>query len=170
MVGTFEEAQVAATFDACEMRTMFISNYDYESSSYLPIAIPGHDGWFVIGKGSTRVAVLSPSNVIYKLHLYNEGPFNQREASYRKSLPDVIGICRVADSTLYNVNDEPVLAMEYIELPFAPKGQNSWDNDSLNKEIVRIEADCLEYEIYDVHDGNLGRDKDGTPVLIDYAG
>jgi hypothetical protein len=164
MVGNRQEAEIAAKFDAEDMRTLLMNGgYNYETGSYAPTPIPDYDGWFVIGKGSTRVALLSPSKVTYKIHLYSGGRFNQREIGYRNSLPDRMKTCRVADATLYDIDVIPVLAMEYISLPFYTKN-NSYT------EMTSIENECMNYGIYDIHEGNLGRDKDGTPVLIDYAG
>jgi hypothetical protein len=115
------------------------------------------NGWSRVGSGSMRYVVLSPSGVVYKVHRYIEVNSNQIEFDNSLRLADFNDGFRFAKCDLYTVDDEYVIAMEYIDGCFP-------DND----EATEIAIVAAELGVYDIFYKNILCPLDGSiPVIID---
>jgi len=96
MIGCVEDAE-------------FIAEWDFRH--------PLPDGWSFAGEGATRVAVISPDGIVYKVELSPDGSNSNEYMNIQriKKLPPIKG-WEIADASLYILdNFKSVIAMEYIE-------------------------------------------------------
>lgn len=96
MIGNIEDAE-------------FIAEWDF--SNELP------DGWSHVGEGSSRIAVISPDEVVYKVEISPNGSNSNEYLNIEriKQMPSIRG-WRVADASLYIVDKyKSVIAMEYVD-------------------------------------------------------
>jgi hypothetical protein len=156
MIGTLTEAKIVATLKVEDLAQLLSDGYDYDTHSYPPQAIPGLAGWFAIGSGGTRIAVLSPTNVIYKLARYG-CHHNRLEFDNYNRVPKIIDGYRIPSCHLYIINTIEIIAMEYITRKF----KGDWD------EFDTIEASFSKIGLSVFHRDNLGVDDSGMVVLLD---
>lgn len=142
MVGTEEEAKVAASF------------------GYLPSAelaegvLP--DGWEWLGAGFSRAGYLSPSKVVYKVTY--DGDYNTAEMKVLGAIAqmDLDDRVYVPKATLWG----NVIAMEFV----VGTPINGWDLDAAVGNFIKDDLD-----IQDNHDGNLRKMQDGRIAVIDFG-
>lgn len=139
---------------------------------------PLPDGWSFAGEGATRVAVISPEGIVYKVELSPDGSNSDEYMNIQriKELPPIRG-WDIADASLYIVNDfKSVIAMEYID-----GGKDIECGAYLAPDFVCTchMKPCVAYlwevtsrlwNLWDLNGDNIMVLKDGTRVIIDAAG
>jgi hypothetical protein len=121
------------------------------------------DGWKLLGEGCSRSAFLSPAGIVYKICHYSDDVANHAEIKNYKMLKScTLKYCRIAETTMYEVDARAVIAMEYIHINDIYSCSEE-DLFSIKHELYVIA------KIYDIHEENVGIDSDGTFVVFDYA-
>lgn len=130
------------------------------------------EGWKRLGSGCYRIAFLAPSGIVYKVQ-NNPDSFqsNAEEAStlrrymFRK-LPKG---CRFPRYQLFMVREsEGVMAMERMESMLKEYSHYKAEHRRV-RDLKAALVDAL-YDLWDLHDGNIGVAEDGAVVPIDLGG
>lgn len=132
---------------------------DLECNSKLP-SYAVRSGWKLAGIGVTRVALIGPDNVVYKVAKtkYDE-PENRREWENRFRITFDSDLYRIADCNMWITDMGPVVAMEYVK-----EELTLWDDRKYDHRFDIEKAAGL----YDVGAQNI-RFSDGVYVVIDYS-
>src|ERR1044072_9346849 len=86
-------------------------------------------GWTFIACGSTRICLLSPNNVIYKIDRPGQDNNGPEYANYSTMIVDTDNgwfgsLFRLPDCALYRYETNFIMAMEYISGPYAERGSD----------------------------------------------
>ncbi|WP_221568632.1 hypothetical protein [Alkalihalobacillus sp. TS-13] len=136
------------------------------------------EGWELVGRGSFRIAYLSPDRVIYKVqHTYdyeygqnNYGEFENIVCIFqsRKTMPGV----RFPKFTLYELSGQPVMAMEFVKGVF-PETYICYDTCNCQRFSGKCNYETLTeiretFDLFDLHDRNvMFVPEQGEWVIID---
>jgi hypothetical protein len=153
MLGNAIEAKQALRM--AELVSWDDEEYTTVLSAPLPI------GWEALGMGASRVALLSPSNVVYKVELFHNAGNKEEYDNYKLLKSCTLVYCRVAEANLFFVNGEYVIAMENVSDNCFVDG---WDK----LELIQVELKNA-IGICDIHEDNVGIDDNGIAVVFDYA-
>lgn len=164
MVGLEEEAKAIALWDM---------EYDEEDCEY-----NAPEGFEYLGEGASRIAYRSlTSGFVYKRHYYPDDDTNEFEYMNILRIRDIpLKGWRVPDATLYHIEGEQIIAMEFIEGGMDIHCQRSykfWNKEcDCGKPFGICTADAWEqpegkWHVEDLHIGNIILQEDGCRVLID---
>lgn len=119
-------------------------------------------GWQFLNEGSTRVAFLSPSNIVYKVdHSDCHENYNEYRVYLwlKERFPKLINM--VAECYLWELR-VPVIAMEYVP---GECNESDWNDckvvDRLSKTFEGIVSDIIEE--------NVRRRYTGEYIIVDYS-
>lgn len=130
------------------------------------------EGWKRLGSGCYRTAFLAPSGTVYKVqnnptsYQSNESEAETLRGLMFRKLPKG---CRFPRYQLFMVGEgEGVMAMERMTSLLRDYGQ--WgEKDRRVRNLKNKLVDAL-YELWDLHDQNVGVAEDGAVVPIDLGG
>ncbi|QZE11353.1 hypothetical protein SEA_FORREST_250 [Streptomyces phage Forrest] len=163
MVGNEEEARIIALWEFDE-----VDEYEYQPP----------DGFEYIGEGASRIAFRSlATGVVYKRHYYSDDDTNEFEYKAIERIKRIpLKGWRVPDATLYVVEEQQIIAMEFVEGGMDVHCQRSYSfwNKPCNcgKPLGMCSAEAWEqpqgkWRVSDLHVGNIVIDDNGIRVLID---
>ena len=118
--------------------------------------------------GQTRAIFIPPNkDIIYKIALSSAGMFgNKTEAEFSKQIKKYGGKDLVAE--VVNHYNDGINAMERVTTKNINNDENSID-DLKNNIKTFLSTNIPKAEIFDIHDENVGINKNGKLVVVDYG-
>ena len=118
--------------------------------------------------GQTRAIFIPPNkDIIYKIALSSAGMFgNKTEAEFSKQIKKYGGKDLVAE--VVNHYNDGINAMERVTTKNINNAENSID-DLKNNIKTFLSTNIPKAEIFDIHDENVGINKNGKLVVVDYG-
>jgi len=166
MIGTVEEARLVAEWP--------LECYSEDCYEWI---LPD-ESWSLVGEGCNRLAILSPSGVVYKRQLSTSKSDNSNMREFENILRAIerpIKGWRVPESQMYSFENTDIIAMEYIVGTHdtqCNRAYRQWDHKCNCTGACTAEkweqVEAL-WGITDVHPENIIVEYTGIRVLIDLA-